>query len=87
MFMWRSSILYVFEPFSSEFIPSIKKILIIIIELVCKEDKAEMSMLKTTERQCTRRKEEEITMYYELYLEVKATATKHSVLHFFLAFS
>ena len=45
------------------------------------------AMLKTTERQCTRRKEEEITMYYELYLEVKATATKHSVLHFILAFS
>ena len=34
------------------------------------------AMLKTTERQCTRNKEEEITMYYELYLEVKATATK-----------
>ena len=45
------------------------------------------AMLKTTERQCTRRKEEEITMCYELYLEVKATATKHSVLHFILAFS
>ena len=37
------------------------------------------AMLKTTERQCTRNEEEEITMYYELYLEVKATATKHSV--------
>ena len=41
MFMWRSSILHVFEAFSSEFIPSIK-ILIIIFELVCEEDKAEM---------------------------------------------
>ena len=48
---------------------------------------AQVRLLKTTERQCTRRKEEEITMYYELYLEVKATATKHSVLHFILAFS
>ena len=26
-------------------------------------------------------------MYYELYLEVKATATKRIVLHFILAFS
>ena len=40
-----------------------------------------MSLLETAERQCTK-EEGEITMYYELYLDVKATATKRSVLYF-----